>query len=83
MFEGALERIRRSMLVLMVPFSGAAWWRFGWRTALGFALRCLVAYVNFHWLKRGVQGLADRIVRPEGRNRAAEASSRASCCATF
>jgi hypothetical protein len=61
-YEGALERIRRIMLVLMVPLSGAAWWRFGWRSALGFALGCVVAYLNFQWLKRGVQGLADRIV---------------------
>jgi hypothetical protein len=61
-YEGALERIRRIMLVLMVPLSGGAWWRFGWRSALGFALGCVVSYLNFHWLKRGVQGLADRIV---------------------
>ncbi len=23
---------------------------------------CVVAYLNFHWLRRGVEGLADRIV---------------------
>lgn len=26
------------------------------------ACGCVVAYLNFHWLKRGVEGLADRIV---------------------
>lgn len=49
------------MLVMMVLFPCAAWWRFGWRTALGLACGCMVAYLNFHWLKRGVEGLADRI----------------------
>ena len=51
------------MQVLVVPLTAASWWRFGWRTALGFALGCVVAYLNFHWLKRGVQDLADRIVQ--------------------
>jgi ATP synthase I chain len=61
-YAGALDRIRRSMLVLTVLSPLAAWWRFGWRTALGLAGGCLVAYLNFHWLKSGVKGLADRIV---------------------
>jgi len=61
-YEGALERIRRTMLVLMVPLSAGLWWRFGRQSALGFALGCVVAYLNFQWLKRGVHGLADRIV---------------------
>ena len=39
----------------------AVWIDFGGRTALGLACGCAVAYVNFHWLKRGVSGLADRI----------------------
>ena len=30
--------------------------------ALGLACGCAIAYLNFHWLKRGVEGLADRIV---------------------
>ena len=51
------------MLVLAVPLAAAAWWCFGWRSALGFALGCIVAYLNFNWLKNGVQALADRIVR--------------------
>jgi ATP synthase I chain len=49
------------MLVLTVLVPLLAWWRFGWRTALGLACGCIVAYLNFHWLKRGVEGLADRI----------------------
>jgi hypothetical protein len=41
----------------------AVWINFGGRTALGLASGCAVAYVNFHWLKRGVSGLADRITQ--------------------
>ena len=47
-------------LALLSPL--AAWWLFGWRTALGLACGSVVAYLNFQWLKRGVEGLADRIV---------------------
>jgi hypothetical protein len=61
-YSRALDRIRRFMLVAMVLATAGTWWRFGWRSALGMACGCVVAYLNFHWLKRGVEGLADRIV---------------------
>jgi len=51
------------MLVLTVAFPIGAWCFFGWRIALGMLLGCTVAYLNFHWLKSGVEGLADRIVQ--------------------
>ncbi len=53
-YSGALERISRIMIVLAVVLSATAWWRYGWRVALGFACGCAVAYLNFHWLKRVV-----------------------------
>jgi hypothetical protein len=59
-YSGALHRISRLMVVLTVVLSGAAWWRYGGRVALGFACGCAVAYLNFHWLKRVVSALADR-----------------------
>jgi hypothetical protein len=49
------------VLGMLLPF--VVWLRFGWRTALGLACGCGVAYLNFFWLKRGVEGLADRIVQ--------------------
>jgi hypothetical protein len=61
-YSGALDRIRRFMLVGMALATAGSWLRFGWRTALGMACGCMVAYLNFHWLKRGVEVLADRIV---------------------
>jgi hypothetical protein len=39
-----------------------AWAFFGWRLGLGFALGALIAYVNFHWLKKVVAGIADLTV---------------------
>jgi hypothetical protein len=60
-YSGAVGRIRRFMAGLAIVLSAAAWWRFGRWPTLGFALGCAIAYLNFHWLKRGVGGLADRI----------------------
>jgi ATP synthase I subunit len=59
-YAGALARITRLMVVLAVVLSGAAWWKYGWRVALGFVCGCAVAYLNFHWLKKVVATLADR-----------------------
>jgi hypothetical protein len=60
-YSGAVERIRGLMVVLAATLTTAAWWKFGRWSALGFALGCTIAYLNFHWLKRGVSGLADRV----------------------
>jgi ATP synthase I chain len=60
-YSGALGRIRRFMIVLGLGLSVAAWWKFGRWSALGFLLGCVIAYLNFHWLKSGVSGLADRV----------------------
>jgi hypothetical protein len=59
-YAGALDRIRILMIVLGGALSVAAWFAFGIRPALGFLLGCVIAYLNFQWLKSGVSGLADR-----------------------
>jgi len=59
-YAGALDRIRILMIVLGGALSLAAWVIFGMRPALGFLLGCVIAYLNFQWLKSGVSGLADR-----------------------
>ena len=59
-YAGALDRIRILMIVLGGALSLAAWLIFGMRPALGFLLGCIIAYLNFQWLKSGVSGLADR-----------------------
>ena len=60
-YSGALDRIRNSMIALALGLSAAAWWRFGRAAAAGFVCGCVIAYINFHWLKSGVSGLADRV----------------------
>lgn len=62
-YAGALTRISRSMIVLALAFSLAAWLFYGWRVALGFACGCVIAYLNFHWLERVVTALADRVTQ--------------------
>jgi len=62
-YSGALARISQFMLVLWVALTIAAAIRYGWRPALGFACGSAVAYLNFHWLKRVVTALAERITR--------------------
>jgi hypothetical protein len=59
-YSGALHRIRRCMMVLAPLLVAAAWWKFGLRPAAGFAFGCLIAFVNFHWLKRVITGFVDR-----------------------
>ena len=59
-YSGALQRIGRFMAVLAPVLVAAAWWKFGWRPAIGFAFGCAIAYINFHWLKRVIAGFVDR-----------------------
>jgi ATP synthase I chain len=59
-YSGALDRIRRDMLVLALLLAVAVCWKFGLRPGVGFAFGCAIAYVNFYWLKRVIAGFADR-----------------------
>jgi hypothetical protein len=59
-YSGALPRIGRFMAVLAPLLIVIAASRFGMRPALGLAVGCAIAYLNFHWLKRVIAGFADR-----------------------
>jgi small-conductance mechanosensitive channel len=59
-YSGALDRIRHFMAAIAPLLIVAAWWKFGARPAVGFACGCVIAYVNFYWLKRVIGGFADR-----------------------
>jgi hypothetical protein len=61
LYSGAIDRIRYFMIALGLGLSAAAWWKFGRWAALGCLLGCAIAYLNFHWLKSVVSGLADRV----------------------
>lgn len=62
-YSGALDRIRRNVPILGILFAVLAWILYGWKIALGFALGCAIASLNFRWLERVVSGLADRITK--------------------
>jgi small-conductance mechanosensitive channel len=59
-YSQALQRIGRFMAVSAPLLVAAAWWKFGLRPAVGFAFGCIIAYVNFDWLKRVIAGFVDR-----------------------
>jgi hypothetical protein len=59
-YSGALDRIRRFMSVIAPVAAAAVFWKFGIRSAIGVALGCAIAFVNFYWLKRAIGGFADR-----------------------
>ncbi|PYX49040.1 MAG: hypothetical protein DMG79_10120 [Acidobacteria bacterium] len=59
-YSGALDRIRRFMAVLAPVLIAATWWKFGVRSAIGLAFGCIIAYINFYWLKRVITGFVDR-----------------------
>jgi len=60
-YSSAAARISWFMAGLGLIFSAAAWWMFGHSSALGFVAGSFIAFLNFHWLKSGVSGLADRV----------------------
>ena len=59
-YAGAYARILRFMLALGIVAAITLWMRFGVAVAIGFAVGCAIAFVNFHWLKRVISALADR-----------------------
>ena len=60
-YSGALARLARMMLLIAIVASAAIGLRFGWKSGAGFAVGAAIAYVNFHWLKRAVSALSDRV----------------------
>jgi hypothetical protein len=62
-YSHALERIQRIMIVFGVAALITAWGYFGWRIGLGVALGGSIAYLNFHWLKKVVAGIADLTIQ--------------------
>lgn len=67
-YDAAEKRLRTFMIVIGILATAALTGALGWRFGLGVAFGCAVAYLNFHWLKRIVKGMADRAVNdPENR----------------
>ena len=68
-YERIIPRVLRKMLVAGVLLIGPAIWFYRWAGAIGFAFGVAVSYVNFRSLTRGVEGLADRIVNRNSREK--------------
>jgi ATP synthase I chain len=62
-YARTIERVQRVMIVIGIAAWVTAQAYFGWRISLGVVLGCTIGYVNFHWLKSVVAGLADLTVR--------------------
>ena len=68
-YERIIPRVLRNMLVVSVLLVGPAFWFYGWAGSVGFAFGAAVSYVNLRSLTRGVEGLADRIVNRNSREK--------------
>jgi len=62
-FAGVLHRIRHISVVLGLVSSVAVWVRFGTAIGLGFVIGCAVSYVNFVWLERVINEVANRVTQ--------------------
>jgi len=69
MLERIIPRLLRIMLVVSVLLLGPAFWFYRWAGAIGFAFGAAVSYINFRSLTRGVEGLTDRIVNRDSKEK--------------
>jgi ATP synthase I chain len=69
MFERMIPRLLRNILVVSVVLLAPVFWVYGWAGAIGFACGAAVSYLNFRALTRGIEGLADRIVNRNSREK--------------
>jgi hypothetical protein len=70
-YSGAIRRILRILAILAMALVIPVWLAYGLAPALGFAAGAAASWVNFHSLARGVEGLAERIVNAQSRERGA------------
>jgi len=68
-YERIIPRLLRNILVASVLLLAPAFWFYRWAGSIGFAFGAAVSYVNFRSLTRGVEGLADRIVNRNSREK--------------
>src|ERR1700716_3690615 len=68
-YERIIPRVLRNMLVVSVVLVGPVFWFYRWAGSIGFAFGAAVSYVNLSSLTRGVEGLADRIVNRNSREK--------------
>ena len=68
-YERIIPRVLRNMLVVSVVLVGPVFWFYRWAGSIGFAFGAAVSYVNLSSLTSGVEGLADRVVNRNSREK--------------
>ncbi|MGA9496769.1 MAG: ATP synthase subunit I [Terriglobales bacterium] len=64
-----IPRVLRNMIVVSILLLGPVFWFYRWSGSIGFVFGAAISYVNFHSLTRGVEGLTDRIVNRNSREK--------------
>ncbi|MGA8540856.1 MAG: ATP synthase subunit I [Terriglobales bacterium] len=68
-YERVIPRLLRNVVIVGVLLLGPIFWFYGWAASIGFVFGVAVSWVNFKFLTRGVEGLADRIVNRNSREK--------------
>ena len=68
-YSRVIPRMLRVMLISAVVLLWPAFRLYGWKGMVGFAAGAAVSYLNFHLLVRGVEGLADRVVNRQSKEK--------------
>ncbi len=68
-YSRVISRMLRVMLAAAVILLWPAFRLYGWKGMIGFAAGSAVSYLNFHLLVRGVEGLADRVVNRQSKEK--------------
>src|SRR5580704_13847823 len=64
-----IPRLRRNIVILSCLLIVPAFWYYRIPGSLGFACGAAVSYVNFRFLARGVESLADRVIHRNSREK--------------
>ena len=70
-FERIIPRLRRSMLIASALLLVPVFWFYHLAGTVGFVFGAAISYVNFGALTRSVEGLTDRIVNQNSREKGA------------
>ena len=70
-YAGAVGRIVKAIVVFAFILTIPVGYFYGSTSALGFAAGAFVSWLNFHFLSRGVHGLADRIANAQSQENGA------------
>jgi hypothetical protein len=68
-YSRAIPRVLRIMLIAGAALLLPAFRVYGWVGMIGFAAGSAVSYLNFRVLVRGVEGLTDRVVNRQSREK--------------